>query len=340
MVQNIFSILQPSHLFTGNVDLLKIEEEALRTFDHQFFLLNKSSHSRKHHLEDTPLVAEKLNKLWRKSGSEKVLELLYHLTICYHLCKFDFQAMIDFGVQFKERLGKTAVTSPRLDAINDQFMAYAFLKLKDYRSGFQLAQSENKFHPVRPLGEVSFSETAFILAIREKRFKHAQIISAQVLQKSAARETSLSALRWKILQGYLRFIAEPETSESLFDFTKMRGDVGQPAGGPSLVVLLNILEFSCLLAAHNTLDATILFSEIDRSFKKYRTINQLEARRLEWFKGFLFILTKNEFDIGKVNPSAIKILEKLKSDIDPYSPTEIMPFYELGRSYLQSLRSF
>lgn len=343
MVQNIFSDFQPPRQYGWSETAPKIAAEAFKIFEDLYFLLNKSPHSRKLHLEGTPLAIEKLSNLWRNSGSVKVLELFYHLTFCYHLYRFDFQAVLDFGVQFQDLLnGLSDEMEPRtlaLAAINNCSMAYACLKLKDYTRGFQLAQSDNEIYPMKPLGEVSFSETAFILAIREKRYQEAEAISVQALQKSGSRETSLSTLRWKILQGYLRLIAEPEKSERLFDFITIRSEVGQLAGGPSLVVLLNILEFSCLLAVHKTVDASILFSEIDGSFKKYRTINQVEAKRLEWFRGFLFTLVKNEFDIEKINPSAIKILVKLKTDIDPYSPTEIIPFYELGRSYLQRLRS-
>ncbi len=334
MVQNIFSILQPPPFVSRRAGSLKIEEEARLVFEDHYFLLNKSLHSRKLHLEDTPRVLQKLNDLWGKSGSEKVLEWLYHLTICYHLYRFDYPAIISFGEQLK---ANSQTSLQPLHAVNSHFMAYACLKLKDYKRGFQLAQPGSPRYPANPLGEVSFSETAFILALREKRYQEAESTAAEALQKAGGRESSLGALRWKILRGYLRFVAAPQVCDCQLDFKAMRAAVGQLAGGPSLAVLLGILEFSCLLAVHNTVDATILFSEIDGSFKKYRTINHVEARRLEWWRGFLFTLIKNEFDIEKMNPSAIKILEKLKTDVDPYSPSEIIPFSELGRGYLQRL---
>lgn len=323
----------------GEPALASLEQKAWQLYQRHYDLITRSPSSRRNFLENTPEVIADLNTLWQKTGSEKILSYLYHLNISYFLYKEDYQKLLDASQQTASFLAGKDKRYAGVELHNRQAMAYACLKLKEYDKGLHFFLAVDRSMPGVPLLEVSVLETYFMLALRTGNVELAVKIADDGLKVGGAHKSLLAGIRWSVLLGYLYINQDDEAVSRVVDFKKIRDELQQPGGWPSLNVIFNILEMSCLVMKRRFPQALLLYPQVEEALRKYKTGNVSEAKRLEWFRGLLGLLINNEFNFERISYSASRIFGKLKTSIDPYSPTEILPFNDLGKRLLDSCAS-
>lgn len=334
MLRTIYSTLDRPRLLREAIktiksheELLQAEEEATSLFDMHSHLINRSAYSRQVFSPKTPAALKKLEAIWKKTNSNTVFEKLYRLTIAHFSYEQNFHAVLEYCTLVEAQLKKNAVSTERFDFRSFYHtQVLAFIKTKSYNQGLIVAKAGSELEAVSDAERLHYTEHYFILALRAQKFSLAETICKNASARAKVHKNQLEVIHWEILHGYLGVAKDNAKLTSAISFEKTREGITRVMGGYAMYIRLTILEIAYAFKNENVSSLFDLVQSLSHLLDGYRTENAIEITRLVAFKQLLMILLDTGFNPDKIASRSKAPLARLLGAIDPYSPTEVIPF--------------
>jgi hypothetical protein len=317
------------------------EREAVSLFQHATIQLRKSTKSRKEFLPQMPQIIEKLEYLWRNSGTFSAYYAYYRAYIWYHELEGNFKKIIGITVDALKQVAQSRVNVHRFDlTYNNYIMVYAHLRAKDFQNGLGYAEKNLQLYNSSSVNWFSYMENYFLLAVHAKQYELGDVLQRKIFDNTAFHIIpTVAKERWLLYRTYFRLIYPKATireGEANNPYLLSLPEYSKDKLGFNVAILT--LQFIYLLERGET---EALLYRIE-SIKKYVSTHLKDAfsLRSKLFLKLLVLTVTEDYEAVACRTKGEALYKKLidtPAPGDAYAEIEIVPYEHLWDLILQIL---
>ncbi|GGG02086.1 hypothetical protein [Pontibacter amylolyticus] len=318
-----------------------MEREAVSMFQHATVQLRKSTKTRKEFLPQLPGIIEKLEKLWKGSGTFSSYYAYYRTYIWYHELEGNFKEIIAITVDALRLVDHNKINVQRFDLTYNNFiMVYAHLRAKDYTDGLAYAEKNLLLYNPTSVNWFSYMENYFLLAVHAQHYELGDILQRKIFDNSSFHIIpTIAKERWILYRSYFRLVYSQATvpeGEANNPYLLSLPEYSKDKLGFNVAILT--LQFIYLLEKGET---EALLYRIE-SIKKYVSTHLKDAfsLRSKLFLKLLVLTVTEDYDAEACRTKGESLYKKLldtPAPGDAYAEIEIVPYEHLWDLILQIL---
>ncbi|MCC9167936.1 hypothetical protein [Pontibacter harenae] len=317
------------------------EKEATSLFQFAKVTNKISVKGRKDLYNTLSTYVERLEELWKESGSYDCFNAYYKVSILYYELAGNFDNIIKLTEESAALVEQGIVNKDRFELkYNAYILVYAHLRAKKFDNGLKYADMYLCYFDPHSHNWFSFLENYFLLAVHANQYEISNTVLKQAQSNSFYNKLFDTAKeRWKLYSAYLYFISPAAATLESFNYLDLVLSVteySKDKQGFNVAIL--ILQFMHFLRRG---DAEALLYRIE-SLKKYILTHLKDSfsLRSKLFLKLLILTVTENFSVSSCRLKGEKHLRKLRETPipgDAYAEIEIVPYEHLWEFILCDL---